>query len=55
MGLPDFQLRVHTSFAKYPDHYVEADGAETWKIVCQFFRWDEYQEETDGRSQSMAN
>lgn len=42
MGLPDFPLRVQTDVVYHPDHYDDADGAEIWDIICEYFRWDKF-------------
>lgn len=35
-----FPLRIKAKVTPYPEHYVDADGADIWKIVCQYFGWD---------------
>jgi DNA polymerase-1 len=42
MGLPHFPLRVHADVVYHPDHYEDADGAEIWDIICEYFRWDKF-------------
>ena len=42
MGLPEFPLRVHADVVYHPDHYKDADGAEIWDIVCEYFGWDKF-------------
>ena len=37
-----FPLRIKAKITASPEHYVDADGADIWSIVCQYFKWDEF-------------
>jgi hypothetical protein len=50
MGLPEFPLRVHAEFVYHPDHYEDADGAEIWDIICEYFGWDKFAGVDEGES-----
>ena len=56
MGLPEFPLRVHAEVVYHPDHYEDADGAEIWDIVCEYFGWDKFAvlEEEESDEQLLA-
>lgn len=38
-----FQLRIKAKITSYPEHYVDPDGADIWKIVCEYFGWEGYE------------
>ena len=40
MDDPNFRLRVDVDIEAYPRHYVDPDGAVLWKIVAEFFKWE---------------
>jgi hypothetical protein len=56
MGLPEFPLRVHADVVYHPAHYEDADGAEIWDIVCEYFGWDKFAvlEEEESGEQLLA-
>jgi DNA polymerase-1 len=35
-------LRIRAKITPHPEHYVDPDGADIWKIVCEYFKWDEF-------------
>jgi hypothetical protein len=35
-----FPLRIKAKVTPSPEHYVDDDGADIWKIVCEYFGWD---------------
>ena len=37
-----FPLRIMAKITASPAHYVDADGADIWRIVCEYFKWDEF-------------
>ena len=37
-----FPLRIKAKITLAPEHYVDPDGADIWKIVCEYFHWDEF-------------
>jgi len=37
-----FPLRVKAKITPAPQHYVDDDGADIWRIVCEYFGWDEF-------------
>ena len=37
-----FPLRIKAKITLAPEHYVDSDGADIWKIVCEYFQWDEF-------------
>jgi hypothetical protein len=41
MGDPNFKLRVDSSTEIYPHHFEDPDGAALWKIVSDFFGWED--------------
>jgi hypothetical protein len=40
MGDPNFRLRVDSGIELYPHHFEDPDGAAVWKIVSDFFGWE---------------
>jgi hypothetical protein len=41
MGDPNFKLRVDSGIEICPRHFVDPDGAALWKIVSDFFGWED--------------
>jgi hypothetical protein len=41
MGVPQFPLRVHAESVFYPNHYEDHDGDEIWRILTDYFHWNE--------------
>jgi hypothetical protein len=41
MGDPKFRLRVDSGIELYPHHFEDPDGAALWKIVSDFFGWED--------------
>lgn len=41
MGDPNFRLRVDSGIELYPHHFEDPDGAALWKIVSDFFGWED--------------
>jgi hypothetical protein len=37
-----FPLRIKAKITASPAHYLDADGADIWRIVCEYFNWDEF-------------
>jgi DNA polymerase I-like protein with 3'-5' exonuclease and polymerase domains len=37
-----FPLRIKAKITASPAHYVDADGADIWRIVCEYSKWDEF-------------
>ncbi len=42
-----FPLRIKAHVVYHPDHYVDDDGAEIWKIVCEYFGWEGYEQSVE--------
>lgn len=38
----NFPLRIKAKVTPSPEHYVDDDGADIWRIVCGYFGWDEH-------------
>jgi hypothetical protein len=41
MDDPNFKLRVDSSIETFPRHLEDPDGAALWKIVSDFFGWED--------------
>jgi len=41
-----FPLRIKAKITAYPNHYVDDDGADIWKIVTDYFGWQEVSVQT---------
>jgi hypothetical protein len=41
MSDPNFRLRVDSGIELYPHHSEDPDGAALWKIVSDFFGWED--------------
>ena len=47
MGDPNFRLRVDSGIELYPRHFEDPDGAALWKIVSDFFGWEDAETVSD--------
>jgi hypothetical protein len=41
VGDPNFRLRVDSNIEIFPHHFEDPDGAALWKIVSDFFGWED--------------
>jgi hypothetical protein len=41
MESPEVKLKTDIKVVEYPDRYHDPDGEPIWKMVCEYFRWDQ--------------
>jgi hypothetical protein len=50
-----FPLRIKAKVTPSPQHYVDDDGADIWKIVCEYFGWDGYAKRDEYTNVAIAS